>query len=49
MRYEAPSLTEVGSVQGLTLGKLKPGPDRDNAAWYDIWGDPETPQPQGSR
>ncbi len=47
MRYEAPSLTEVGTVQGLTLGQLRTGPEKDNTIWWDWLGDPA--DPKGSR
>ncbi|WP_324649617.1 lasso RiPP family leader peptide-containing protein [Georgenia sp. H159] len=49
--YEAPRMTEVGSVHGLTLGNPKHGPRKDNSNWFDIWGDPGNPghPPVGSR
>jgi len=48
--YEAPRMTEVGSVHGLTMGKLASGPQKDNHIWWDIWGDPADPKPPiGSR
>ncbi len=43
MAYEAPTLTEVGSIESLTLGQWAPGPARDTAAWWgflDWRGDP---------
>jgi hypothetical protein len=40
MKYEAPKLVEVGSVKDLTLGKLAPGPQKDNTIWWDWFGDP---------
>lgn len=50
MKYDAPRMTEVGSVRDLTLGKVPKGPQRDNAVWFDIWGDPRDPKPPvGSR
>lgn len=33
MKYEAPTLTEVGSLHELTLGKVGPG-DGDNVNWF---------------
>lgn len=50
MVYDAPRVTEVGSVHGLTLGKLSPGPAKDNTLWWDWLGDPADPKPPvGSR
>ncbi len=50
MKYDAPRMTEVGSVRDLTLGKLASGPKKDNNIWWDIWGDPADPNPPvGSR
>lgn len=40
MEYEAPKLVEVGSVEDLTLGRLSPGPAKDNTIWWDWFGDP---------
>lgn len=43
MAYEAPTLTEVGSIESLTLGQWAPGPQRDTSSWWgrwDIFGDP---------
>ena len=40
MEYEAPKLVEVGSVEDLTLGMLRPGPAKDNTIWWDWFGDP---------
>ena len=34
MEYEAPKLVEVGSVEDLTLGRLSPGPAKDNTIWW---------------
>jgi hypothetical protein len=45
MQYEAPQVTEVGTVEGLTLG------DKLNLSWQDsiyVWGH-EIPIPFGSR
>lgn len=33
MKYESPTLTEVGSLRELTLGKLGGG-DGDNIHWF---------------
>lgn len=40
MTYEAPRITEVGTFADVTLGKLAPGPQRDNEIWWDWFGDP---------
>lgn len=45
MAYSAPVITELGSVEELTLGQLSPGPERDSFQWWgfripDPWGDP---------
>jgi hypothetical protein len=45
MAYSAPSITELGSVESLTLGSIAPGPERDSFQWWiftvrDPWGDP---------
>ena len=40
MEYEAPQITEVGSVESMTLGKLAAGPAKDATVWWDWLGDP---------
>jgi hypothetical protein len=49
MAYESPMISEVGSVESLTLGSLRVGPVRDTfqvdiGRWHieipDPWGDP---------
>lgn len=45
MAYSPPVITELGSVEALTLGQLQPGPERDVFQWWifqvrDPWGDP---------
>jgi hypothetical protein len=45
MAYEAPTVTEIGSVESLTLGSLLTGPERDTFqigrwSFNDPWGDP---------
>jgi len=37
MRYESPTLTEVGSVRGLTLGEGVKGND-DTLFWFIRYG-----------
>jgi hypothetical protein len=50
MVYEAPTLSTVGSVHGLTLGREMPGPKRDNSVWFGYAGPPTHPTPPvGSR
>lgn len=50
MVYDAPRMTEVGSVHGLTLGKWATGSAKDNTVWWDWLGDPKpTNPPVGSR
>ena len=33
MAYESPIISEVGSVESLTLGDLQIGPERDTSSW----------------
>jgi hypothetical protein len=47
MAYEAPTVSEVGSIESLTLGSWQPGPERDSFQWWifkipDPWGDPSS-------
>ena len=47
MTYESPTISELGSVESLTLGSLQPGPEKDSFQWWifripDPWGDPSS-------
>ena len=47
MAYESPTISELGSVESLTLGSLATGPESDNFQWWiftikDPWGDPSS-------
>lgn len=44
MQYEAPSITEVGSVRELTLAEGLAG--KDDRFWFFAWG--TDPKPGGS-
>ena len=49
MGYQAPRLTEVGSVHDLTLGRTEWGPQTDNAVRQGYAGRPGEEPPLGSR
>ena len=53
MVYDAPHVTEVGSVHELTLGRQTPGPKTDNSVRHGYAGPPIGPKhpkpPVGSR
>lgn len=48
MSYEAPQVTEVGNVHGLTLGNDFRATYKDNTNWF-AGGDPAPSSPVGSR
>lgn len=51
MSYQAPAITEVGSVRGLTLGLNVFSHEKDETAWFLPFGNlPSHPDnPTGSR
>lgn len=35
MEYSAPTIAEIGSIESITLGDLRPGPNQDT---FQVWG-----------